>query len=257
MATTIHTAYNMIKVNVDGTYDASATSIDLDTGEQAKCPTPPYWMVWWDSTNYSNPFDDSNWEIVEVTAHNASDNITVVRGQQTTLGGKAASTKNTGGASYKMQNIFSAYEIERLRNRCAFSVYRTSVQSIPDITNEKIQFDTEDFDLTGDFNTTLFKFVAPRDMLLHVDLCVRMDSMGDGDHVAALIYVNTSQVALAYYQTGFGGSASDPSAFVSKTLSISANDEVFGYIRHNYGSARNLVGGSEHSFMTGYEVLPQ
>jgi len=91
---------NFIKVEVSTGYDAAATSIVLASGQGAEMPDPSgdnYNVVWWDSTNYPDPADDPNVEIVRVTAK-ASDTLTVTRNQESS----GASTKNTGGATYKM-----------------------------------------------------------------------------------------------------------------------------------------------------------
>lgn len=91
---------NFKKVEVSTGYDASATSIVLTGGEGAELPDPSgdnYNLVWWDSTNYPDPADDPNVEVVRVTAK-ASDTLTVTRNQESS----GASTKNTGGATYKM-----------------------------------------------------------------------------------------------------------------------------------------------------------
>ena len=92
---------NFAKVEVSTGYDASATAIVLKTGDGAKLPQPStdgaFNLVWWDSTNYATPSDDPNKEIVRVTAR-STDTLTVTRAQEST----AASTKNTGSATYKM-----------------------------------------------------------------------------------------------------------------------------------------------------------
>jgi hypothetical protein len=93
---------NFGKVVVSTTYDASATEIVLSSGDGAKLPTiesgdSEYNLVWWDSTNYSDPSDDPKVEIVRVTAR-SSDTLTITRGQEWT----SPSTKNTGGSTYKM-----------------------------------------------------------------------------------------------------------------------------------------------------------
>jgi len=91
---------NFKKVEVSTGYDAAATSIVLAGGEGAELPDPSgdnYNVVWWDSTNYGDPADDPNVEIVRVTAK-ATDTLTVTRNQESS----GASTKNTGGATYKM-----------------------------------------------------------------------------------------------------------------------------------------------------------
>ena len=88
---------NFAKVTVSTGYDASATSIVLSGGHGAKLPTPPFNATWYNSTDYPDPSDDPNVEIVRVTAI-ATDTLTVTRAQEST----SASTKNTASKTYKM-----------------------------------------------------------------------------------------------------------------------------------------------------------
>ncbi len=90
-------AKNFAKVTVSTGYDASATSIVLATGHGAKLPTAPFNAVWWNATDYADPSDDPNVEIVRVTSI-ATDTLTVTRAQEST----SASTKNTANKTYKM-----------------------------------------------------------------------------------------------------------------------------------------------------------
>ncbi len=92
---------NFAKVEVSQGYDAAATSIVLDTDEGAKLPGPStdgqFNLVWWNSTDFPDPADDPNREIVRCTAR-STDTLTVVRDQE----GSGASTKNEGGKTYHM-----------------------------------------------------------------------------------------------------------------------------------------------------------
>lgn len=90
-------AKNFAKVTISTGYDASATSIVLTTGHGAKLPTAPFNVVWWNASDYGDPSDDPNVEIVRVTAK-STDTLTVTRAQE----GTSASTKNTSGKTYKM-----------------------------------------------------------------------------------------------------------------------------------------------------------
>lgn len=90
-------AKNFSKVTVSTGYDGSATSIVLTTGHGTKLPTAPFNVVWWNSTDYPDPSDDPNAEVVRVTAI-STDTLTVTRAQEST----SASTKNTAGKTYKM-----------------------------------------------------------------------------------------------------------------------------------------------------------
>lgn len=105
---------NFIEVTVSTTYDASAISIELSSGEGAELPDPSgdnYNLVWWDSTNYPNVVRDPNAEIVRVTAK-STDTLTVTRNQE----GSGASTKNTSGATYLMMLSPTAKTITDLQS---------------------------------------------------------------------------------------------------------------------------------------------
>ena len=92
---------NFAKVAVSTGYDASATTVVLSDSEGAKLPAPAtagaFNLVWYNSTDYPDPSDDPNVEIVRVTAR-STDTLTVTRGQEGTSG----ATHNTGGKTYKM-----------------------------------------------------------------------------------------------------------------------------------------------------------
>jgi hypothetical protein len=88
---------NFIKVTVSTGYDQAATSIVLSSGGSS-LPATPFNMTWWNSTDYSDPSDDPNSEIVRVT--NVSGNtLTITRAAE---GPRSASTKNTAGKVYQM-----------------------------------------------------------------------------------------------------------------------------------------------------------
>src|SRR5580698_687308 len=87
---------NFIKLAVSGTYDLNATSIVLASGG-SKLPAAPFNMTWWNSSDFPDPSNDPNVEIVRVT--NVSGNtLTVTRGQE----GIAASTKNLSSKTYSL-----------------------------------------------------------------------------------------------------------------------------------------------------------
>ena len=89
-------------------YNSGATSIALTAGHGARFPTTPFYLTWYNFTDF--PFAlvqsgkspqrtaDPSREVVLVTAR-ATDTLTVVRAQQ----GTAATAKNVAGKSYKMR----------------------------------------------------------------------------------------------------------------------------------------------------------
>ena len=75
---------NFAKGAVSAGYDSLATSIVLASGDGARFPDPSsdggVNVVWWNSTDYGDPSDDPNREIVRVTAR-TTDTLTITRAQ--------------------------------------------------------------------------------------------------------------------------------------------------------------------------------
>mgnify|MGYP007071573807 CR=1 FL=1 len=93
---------NFAKVTVDSVgYDADDVTIVLSAGHGARLPNPTddgaFNLVWWNDTDYADPTDDPNVEIVRCT-NRATDTLTVTRARENT----SASTKNTSGKTYRM-----------------------------------------------------------------------------------------------------------------------------------------------------------
>ena len=120
---------NFGKATVSIGYDASATSIVLTTGHGSRLPsTFSYPLSWWNSTDYSDPADDPNKEIVIVT-NRAGDTLTVTRGGESTT----ATTKNTGGKTYKMVLGITKAMWEQLGDHALSQTFRgLSLQIHPD-----------------------------------------------------------------------------------------------------------------------------
>lgn len=111
---------NFKKVTVSTGYDAAAVSVALDTDEGAKLPDPSgdnYNLVWWDSSTYANPSDDPNVEVVRLTAK-STDTLTVTRNQESS----GASTKNTGGSTYKMALALTSKMIDDIETEIATKI---------------------------------------------------------------------------------------------------------------------------------------
>lgn len=106
---------NFGKVTVSTGYAAGAVSVVLVAGGAAKLPNPavsgPFNLVWYDSTNYSDPSDDPNVEIVRCTVV-STETLTITRAQE----GTADSNKNTVGATYKMVLAFTKKSYDALKS---------------------------------------------------------------------------------------------------------------------------------------------
>jgi hypothetical protein len=88
---------NFAKGTVSAGYTSTATSIALAAGNGGRFPSTAFNAVWWNSTDYPDPSDDPNVEIVRVTAR-SSDTLTIVRAQE----GTSAANHNTAGKVYKV-----------------------------------------------------------------------------------------------------------------------------------------------------------
>lgn len=92
---------NFAKVTVSTGYSVAATTVVLSSGDGAKLPQPStdgaFNLVWYNASDYADPADDLNVEIVRVTAR-TSDTLTVTRAQE----GTSATAKNTAGKTYQM-----------------------------------------------------------------------------------------------------------------------------------------------------------
>jgi hypothetical protein len=90
-------AKNFAKVTLSTGYSSAATTVVLNSGDGLKLPAAPFNATWWNFTDFPDPSDDPNVEIVRVTAI-ATDTLTITRAQEAT----AAANHNTAGKTYKM-----------------------------------------------------------------------------------------------------------------------------------------------------------
>jgi hypothetical protein len=179
-------AKNFAKATVSTGYDASATSIVLTTGHGAKFPTVPFNVVWWNSTDYPDPADDPNVEIVRVTAR-SSDTLTVTRAQEST----SASTKNTAAKTYKMIAGLTAKAINTDITPAVtsgFSAYMSSNAS--NVSGTTLAFNTEHFDVGGVFDTATNTFTAPADGKYLVTFHVEFSSVVAGGSAIVSVRLN-------------------------------------------------------------------
>src|SRR5688572_17325224 len=111
---------NFAKATVSIGYNSAAVSIVLTTGHGSRFPsTFSYPVTWWNATDYSDPADDPDKEIVLVTGR-TGDTLTVVRAQE----GTSASNKNIGGKTYKMALSITKAMWEELTDRSLSQTFR-------------------------------------------------------------------------------------------------------------------------------------
>jgi hypothetical protein len=71
---------NLVKVETLIGYDSVATTIVLKASHAARLPTAPFNALWYDYSDFKDPSDDPNVEIIRVTVVNTStDTLTIIR----------------------------------------------------------------------------------------------------------------------------------------------------------------------------------
>lgn len=91
---TLDAVANLIKLTVSTGYGSSDTSIVVSSGGST-LPATPFNVTWFNITDFPDPSNDPNAEIVRVT-NVSSNTLTITRAQE----GTSASTKNTAGKTY-------------------------------------------------------------------------------------------------------------------------------------------------------------
>jgi hypothetical protein len=127
---TIDHKENLLTWKVDGTHSASATTINIQSGDISVVPDPDtvgaYDVIWWDNTNHTNPSIDANAEFVRIYYKDSGNNqIHVIRNSQ----GEGASAKDTSGSQYLMAVVFTK------RDRDDIETYKTSTYQSNTIAN--------------------------------------------------------------------------------------------------------------------------
>jgi len=170
MATLLDPTLNFGKVLVSGTYNGSATSITLSTGEGAKLPDPAtdgaFNLVWWDSYHYMDPADDPNREIVRCTARSV-DALTVVRGQESTSG----TNKNTVNGVYRMILVLTKKQWDDNYSLIMHLPYVAKSASYPATANDCV------IACTGPLTITLPTSVGATGKVYHIK---KMNASGGG-----------------------------------------------------------------------------
>jgi len=75
---------NFAKGTLNGAIDDTQTNLNLNAGDGANFPDPPFNVVIWNKGVYEDPSDDPNVEIVRVTNKGSGDDWTITRAQEDT-----------------------------------------------------------------------------------------------------------------------------------------------------------------------------
>lgn len=129
----------------------------------------------------------------------------------------------------------------------AASVYTSGDQSITKATTEQIEFDTETYDVSGNFDSdTDYSFTAPADGLYLVNYQVAFAVNSDGDDIYVFLYKNGTSQATAVRKVGGAGQATWESA---KVLNLIAGDKITLHVQ-NVSNNDTVISGADDTFMT-------
>lgn len=244
--------FGIVEVSIG--YDAAATSIVLASGDGAKLPsTFSYNLTWYNSTDYPNPADDPNVEIVRVT-NRVTDTLTVTRAQEST----SATTKNTASKTYKMILSITKKMIDDITSTFqpistlpAFSVVKSGDQAIVTSTLTKLTWQTEEYDTNADFASDKFTpTVAGKYLLIATG---RLADLKDQGFFEISIYKNGSVARQLFTYAA----KTDAVLSVNLAAMVEANgstDYFEVYVQHDHGSNRNIDGNARASFFQGFKI---
>lgn len=132
---------------------------------------------------------------------------------------------------------------EKLGAPVAFRVRLSANQSVPSNTAKTVEFDTEDFDLGSNFDTTTWRFDAPYDGVYLFGMIGRAQNLGVNDVQYNYITKNGSvQTASQTHATATG---EENKVGVTIPIELAAGDWVSFLTYHDYGAGnRDFEGGS-------------
>ena len=135
-------------------------------------------------------------------------------------------------------------------NQSGCSVYRSSNQSANSGAYTKISFDTEDYDIQNEFDsTTNYRFTAKVAGKYLIISTARLLSLGDGKKIVLTVDKNGVSASDAFMQIVYGA-ASNPSCVVTKIISLAVNDYIEITLSHDHGSALNIQGADYTTYLS-------
>lgn len=185
--------------------------------------------------------------------------------QDGTHGAVTATSVNTTGAVTAGNGLtvaagsitapVGAQSARTLTNPYKFSAYKSSTTTLLGNTWTKATLNTEFFDTGSNFDsTTNFRFTAPVNGFYQINAQIGIGSAGISNTVGATaaIYKNGVQTYSSAQQIGSGAPTALPRFGFGILLQLSAGDylELWGWC----GEGRDIVGGSDITYMMGYLV---
>ena len=117
-------------------------------------------------------------------------------------------------------------------------VYCSSATSAVGSASTKIAFDTELFDIAGEFASNKFTVTTAGYYFIHVSVC--LVDFGDAQALQARIYKNGSSIQQGRINNG---KTDHLTSQVTTVKYLAASDYIEGYVFNGWGTAKNTVTG--------------
>ena len=215
---------NFAKTTITG-ITSGATEVVLDDATNFLDPASgEYNCVIWEISNYGNPADDPNKEIVRATALSGS-TLTITRAQESTT----ASNHNTGGETYAIANVLTSKMITDIDTGINSKVNLD--QTTPQTITGGSPLFSEGVDMAND------KWLKSKDYSGAGYINILKGTVDDEVDVGAQLNVGTIEAdsdagAVALFDMPVSD-ASDDGAEMSVTIRIDANDILKIYTEAN------------------------
>lgn len=130
---------------------------------------------------------------------------------------------------------------DKLNTTVAFRATPTGTQTLTDVTYNKAQFGTVDFDLGGNYDNANYRFVAPYDGVYQFNANAMIAGLGDTELLILTFYIDGVEASRSY--RGFGN-ATETGATIAMLRQLTASQYVEFYIYIDGGGTETVANAS-------------
>lgn len=244
---------NFAKANLSAGIDDNDVSLNIDPADAGKFPNPSiqgaFNAVIYNATDFPNPADDPDVEIVRVTSR-VSGTFAITRAQE----GTAAAAHNTAGKVYVIANAITKKMIDDIATQSEASnedatVARAHIETGVDQTipggavSTKVNLATVNFDPNGYFDVVNKRFIASVAGYYQVNAAVYYQVPIEADaYFSCEIYKNGSIVSNSVAQSATTGEDIAPS--ISDVIYLDVDDYLELYTQNSQTVPVDITSGN-------------